>query len=120
MRVEQIRDFVSLLQPAFYADESTIREALALGRAFNLIHYATTFKISISPLGDDGYIRALFARRQFERSKSFGPEPIECAAATAEDIVLRNLEWYRPQAESQNANGMTSVAFSLSEARDEA
>ena len=62
--------------------------------------YATTFKIDIFPLRDDPYSRASFARRRFEQSQSFGPEPIECAVATAEDTILRKLEWYRAGGET--------------------
>ena len=41
-----------------------------------------------------------FARCRFERCLSFGPEPLECAVATAEDTVLRKLEWYRAGGET--------------------
>ncbi len=100
LKPDQVDEFVSLLKADFYADGPTIRDALTRGRSFNLIHYATTFKIDIFPLRNDPYSRASFARRRFEQSKSFGPNPIECAVATAEDTVLRKLEWYRAGGES--------------------
>lgn len=97
---DQIDDFAELLKSDFYADPAMIREAMARGRAFNVIHFATTFKIDIFPLRADSYSRASFARRQFGESHSLGPQPIQCAVATAEDTVLRKLEWYRAGGET--------------------
>ncbi|MCU1336922.1 MAG: hypothetical protein JWO19_2503 [Bryobacterales bacterium] len=57
LKPAQVDEFVSLLKADFYADAPAIREALGSGRSFNLIHYATTFKIDIFPLRDDPYSR---------------------------------------------------------------
>jgi hypothetical protein len=100
IRAEQADEFASLLQPDFYADADMMRKAITLGRAFNVIHFATSFKIDVFPLRSDPYSRASFARREFERSGSFGPEPIECAVASPEDTILRKLEWYRAGGET--------------------
>ena len=99
LKPDQVDELSSLLQPHFYADPIMMREGLSRGRSFNLIHYATSFKVDIFPLKSDPYSRESFARRRFEQSKSFG-EPIECAVATAEDTVLRKLEWYRAGGET--------------------
>ena len=96
----QVDEFVSLLQPDFYADASMIHDALTRRRSFNLIHFKTSFKVDVFPLQDDDYSRFSFARRRFERSLSFGPEPLECAVATAEDTILRKLDWYRKGGET--------------------
>jgi hypothetical protein len=32
--------------------------------------------------------------------RSLGPDPIECAVASAEDTILRKLEWYRARGET--------------------
>ena len=100
LRAEQAEEFAQLLHADFYADADMIREAIRRGRAFNLIHYATTFKIDVFPLKADEYSRISFARRRFEQSRSFGPKPIQCAVATAEDTILRKLEWYRAGGET--------------------
>jgi hypothetical protein len=99
-RADQAEEFAALLQPDFYVDAPMIREALSRGRSFNVIHYATTFKIDVFPLRNDEYSRLSFDRRRFEESHSFGPEPIECAVASAEDTILRKLEWYRAAGET--------------------
>lgn len=100
LHLDQVDEFASLLKSEFYADPAAIRDALSRKRAFNLIHLATTFKIDVFPLRADSYSRASFGRRRFEASRSFGPEPIECAMASAEDTILRKLEWYRAGGET--------------------
>ena len=100
LKADQVDEFVSLLQPEFYADSSMIREALDRKRPFNLIHFATTFKIDIFPLKNDEYSQVSFARRRIEQSRSLGPREVECAVATAEDTILRKLEWYRAGGET--------------------
>ncbi len=99
LRPEHIQEFASLLKAEYYVDPETMREAISRKRAFNLIHYATTFKVDVFPLQHDEYSQASFARRRFEESRSFGPEPIECAVASPEDTILRKLEWYRARGE---------------------
>ncbi len=99
-RLDQADEFAALLQPDFYADATMIREGLERGRSFNVIHYQTSFKVDIFPLRDDEYSRLSFGRRHFEQCLSFGPQPLECAVATAEDTILRKLEWYRAGGET--------------------
>ena len=100
LRSDQVDELAALLQPDFYADTAMIREALDRKRSFNVIHYQTSFKVDVFPLRDDDYSRLSFARRRFEQCLSFGPEPLECAVATAEDTILRKLEWYRAGGET--------------------
>ena len=100
LRPDQIAEFAALLHPDFYLDLETIREALSRARSFNLIHLATTFKIDVFPLRKDEYSRVSFARRGYSESHSFGPKPIACAVASAEDTILRKLEWYRAGGET--------------------
>lgn len=88
-------EFAALLAPDFYADAQMMQEALAAGRAFNLIHYDSTYKFDFFPLRNDEFSRTEFGRRLFIESRSLGGEPLECAMATAEDIILRKLLWYR-------------------------
>jgi hypothetical protein len=97
---DQVDELVAVLQAEFYADAATIREALPRGRSFNLIHYATAYKFDVFPLRRDDYSRTEFGRRTFTEIRSFGPERIECAVATAEDTILRKLEWYRAGGET--------------------
>lgn len=100
LRRDQIDVFAAELRPDFYADTAMIREAFALGRAANLIHLGTAWKFDLFPLQKDEYSRTEFARRSFREVRPDGGAAIECAVASAEDTVLRKLEWYRAGGET--------------------
>lgn len=114
LKADQVDEFVRLVEKDFYAHPQMMREALQRGRSFNLIHYATSFKIDLFPLLPDEYSHESFGRRSWVQCRSFGPEPIECAVASAEDVMLRKLEWYRAGGEASerqwaDLNGILSV-----------
>jgi hypothetical protein len=50
LKPEQIDELVALLAPAFYVDASSIRNAIAGGRAFSVIHLESAYKIDVVPL----------------------------------------------------------------------
>ncbi len=84
MRPELIEAFSAELGGEFYADAGMIREAFARGRAANIIHTKSAWKFDLFPLRRDEYSRTEFGRRAM----------LPCAHASAEDTILRNLEWY--------------------------
>jgi hypothetical protein len=47
LRADQVEELVAELKVDFYADREMIREALARGRSFDLIHYPSSFKFDI-------------------------------------------------------------------------
>ena len=99
IRPDQIDDFAAALKAEFYADPEMMKDAVARGRSFNLIHYETAYKFDVFPLQDDEYSRTQLGRRTFGETKSLG-KPIECAIATAEDTILNKLRWYRAGGET--------------------
>jgi hypothetical protein len=99
LKPEQIEAFASDLEHDFYADAAMIGEAFARGRAANLIHLGTAWKFGLFPLQADAYSQTAFGRRGRE-VRPDGREAIECAVATAEDTILRKLEWYRAGGET--------------------
>jgi hypothetical protein len=42
-----------------------------------------------------------FARRRFEESDMFGPEPLEFSVASPEDVILSKLNWYVSHAQER-------------------
>jgi hypothetical protein len=92
---DQVEEFASEVRGDFYVDAGMIRDALARGRAFNLIHFKSAYKFDLFPRRKDDYSQVEFGRRRFTPVLSLGPEPIECAVASPEDTILRKLEWYR-------------------------
>lgn len=100
LKSEQADELAGLLAAEFYADAETIKRALAVGRAFNVIHLQSAYKIDLFPLRKDEFSRSEFGRRKFTEVRSLGAEPIECAVASPEDTILRKLEWYRQGGET--------------------
>jgi hypothetical protein len=97
---EQAGELAECIGKDFYVDPETVRAAITRGRAFNVVHFASAYKIDIFPVKHDLYSQAAFARRAFRELRSLGPEPVECAVATAEDTVLSKLVWYRAGGEA--------------------
>jgi hypothetical protein len=83
---------IKALGPGWYADPDTIREAIKNGRSFNLIHVGSAMKFDIFPASTD------FHEAQLERA-TVTPLRVEgatpCPVASAEDILLAKLQWYR-------------------------
>jgi hypothetical protein len=87
--------FAKSLSHAFYADEGQMREALRLGRSFNLIHFASGFKIDVFPLRRDAFHQGEMARAE---PRNWNAEPggsVTLMVASAEDTILEKLIWYR-------------------------
>lgn len=93
LRPEQADPFVRALGEAFYAEPETIHDAIRQHGSFHLIHLDTLFKVDVFVARPREFDRAQLARRQLHL---LSEEP-ECRAyvASAEDIVLAKLEWYR-------------------------
>ncbi len=95
LKPEQIETLTSRLGSNFYADAGQMREALRFGRAFNLIHFASGFKIDIFPLANDAFHEGELARAE-RKSWNLDPEnTVELPAASAEDTIIEKLAWYK-------------------------
>ena len=91
----QIGEFAASLQPELYADAALIQPSFAQGKAANLIHMETGWKFDLFPLGSDEYSKVEFERRVWREVGPDGQTPVECAVTSAEDTLLRKLQWYR-------------------------
>lgn len=93
IRSEHIVDFVRLLGDEFYLSVTAIAEAVALRGSFNLIHLETAFKVDVFVPKERPFDRAQFARATVQvLDEATGSA---AAFATAEDVILAKLEWYR-------------------------
>ena len=95
LRPEQLSALAGELQGEFYVDLEMMKDAVKRGRAFNVIHLASSYKIDVFPLADDEYSQAAFSRRRPSKAKAVGNESVDCLVASAEDTVLNKLRWYR-------------------------
>lgn len=91
---DHLKAFVAALDDDFYASHDMMLAALRDRRAFNLIHRPTMIKVDIFPLGQRPYDRVALERGQ---DVTVGNEPhsLSVRMATAEDVILRKLEWSR-------------------------
>jgi hypothetical protein len=90
MRPGQARELGRILEAEFYIDGDAAEKSAALGESFNAIHLPTMFKIDVFPLGKSPFDVEEFRRRIQSRVAG-----LKVPMCTAEDIVLRKLEWYR-------------------------
>jgi len=95
LRVEQIRPLADALGADFYADASALEQAVRTGRPFNLIHYASSYKFDLFPLGADPFQQTELRRRVLVAVEFPGSGLLELPVVTAEDSVLSKLDWYR-------------------------
>ena len=86
--------FVESLTGGYYLDETRIRAAVESRRSFNLIHLATMFKIDVFVAKGRPFDRQALARAGLEQLVD-SPEARRFRIASAEDIVLAKLEWFR-------------------------
>lgn len=91
---QHVAGLVAGLGEAFACDEGRIRDAIVRRRSFNLIHIATMYKI-------DMFVSKgrPFDSQAFERARRLPLDEAPGATghwvASAEDIVLAKLEWFR-------------------------
>ena len=87
----QARALVEALGPAWYADADMIRHSIQAGRSFNIIHIGSAQKVDVFPATE------AFHETQLERATMapVGMAGVPCPVATAEDILLAKLQWYR-------------------------
>jgi hypothetical protein len=91
---EHVDALVDALKSIYYIDAGMIREAVARRSCFNLIHWATSFKVDVFVIKNRPYDREALKRIE-KRSVISGDVRIPLLLAAPEDIVLAKLEWYR-------------------------
>lgn len=87
---EHVDPLVEVLSSEFYIDGDMIKEAIRRRASFNIIHLATMMKVDIFIPRGDAHSNTELERRQL---KQVGGR--ELAVATAEDIVIEKLRWFR-------------------------
>jgi hypothetical protein len=86
--------FVSAIGAECYVSRDAVAEAVGAGSAFNVIHVPTAVKVDIFVAGADAFDRERLKRR-VPVAFSSGLQPVTLFVDTAEDTILRKLEWYR-------------------------
>lgn len=89
--VSQASPFCQFIETDYYVDESAVREAILRNRSFNIIHLATMVKVDVFILAQTPFDQASFQRH----AKDFLGSLADVCFCTAEDMILRKLDWYR-------------------------
>jgi hypothetical protein len=94
VRPEHVRDLVSRLRPAYYVSEEAIRDAVASRSSFNVVHLDTMLKVDVFVTRGRPWDAEAFTRAR-EEAFDDANEAVRFPIATAEDVVLAKLEWFR-------------------------
>lgn len=93
LKFEQVQPLAAALKSDFYVDSTSISEAIRRRSSCSFIHLETMFKVDLFVAKDRPIDRLQNERRT---RKILGDEPHQAAyVATAEDIILAKLDWYR-------------------------
>lgn len=90
---EHVSPLVDALRDTFYVDADMIHEALARCTCFNVIHLDTMFKVDVFVREDGAWAREEMKRRQTKQVTATPAQSL--VVASAEDIVLHKLWWYK-------------------------
>lgn len=82
-----------MLASTFYVDAEAIGGAIRRRASFNLIHFATSFKVDVFVSRGRPFDRSRFARRSRETITTAPDGAADIASA--EDALLAKLEWFR-------------------------
>ena len=93
LRMAQVKALVAALENEFFIDAEMVTEAVRRRSTFNVLHLATMFKVDVFVVGDDDLLAAELSRKQ--RVRVMDSPPSDLNLATAEDMVLQKLIWYR-------------------------
>lgn len=100
---------VEALQDKYYISKEAALSAVRRRSCFNLIHLATSFKIDVFVCKDRAFDRSVLDRAAVQALGEV--DSILAHVATAEDIILLKLEWYRlgNEASERQWNDLTQV-----------
>jgi hypothetical protein len=101
LRTEHVKPLVEALQAAYYVNAATAADAVARHSCFNLIHNETYFKIDVFASKNRDYDRMAF-QHICKRTLVKEDPTTEFFVASAEDVVLAKLEWYRLRDEASD------------------
>lgn len=83
--------FFDTIKDEFYVSKEAMLHALQNRSSFNIIHFATAFKIDIFIRSDNEFQKQMFLRR---RELRLGDTPKTVSFVSPEDIILLKLDWY--------------------------
>lgn len=89
-----VEGLVARLSGEYYVSEAMIRDAIQRQSCFNVIHLATMFKVDVFVAKSRPFDQSVLSRIS-QQNLGEPEEELQVWLASAEDIVLCKLEWYR-------------------------
>jgi len=89
----------------FYLSEEAVREAIRRQGQFNIIHPGSGLKVDVMVQKDTPFDRSRFARARVLRPA----ESYEAAFASAEDVIIKKLEYYREGGSEKHLRDITGM-----------
>ncbi len=89
----EVPSLLNALGAQYYASEPAIRDAIRRKSCFNLIHLPTSFKVDVFVSRQRPFDMQIFSRAHSEPLDRDGA--LDVPIATAEDVIVLKLEWYR-------------------------
>lgn len=83
--------FVKIFETDFVVSTDAVQDALARRYAFNIIHIETAYKIDFYPITDEDEMEIAALARRLQIDIGAG----EIWMASAEDVILAKLRWFR-------------------------
>lgn len=105
LNMQNVQALIKEFSPDCYIDEESIKEAIRNKGMFNVIHHQTGLKIDFWMLKDDEFNRNLFIRRQQMEILT----GVFAWLATAEDVLLSKLLWYRMTPSDRQLNDAKGI-----------
>lgn len=93
LRPAHVTPLVVALGDAYYISEERVRDAVLRRASFNVIHLETMLKVDVFVTKGRPFDRRALERAREEPSGA--DEPATIPLASAEDVILAKLEWYR-------------------------
>jgi hypothetical protein len=101
LRIQHADPLCAILRPDFYAEPELVRHAIHHRSCVNFLHLASGYKVDVFVVRDSDYDRLAFTRF-VEKGLAGDPSGRLFRIATAEDILLRKMLWYRAGDESSD------------------
>lgn len=89
----------------FYLSEEAIREAIRRQGQFNIIHPGSGLKVDVIVRKETPFDRSRFARARVLRPA----ESYEAAFASAEDVIIKKMEYYREGGSEKHLRDITGM-----------
>ena len=97
--VAQVSALVTMLEADFYIDADMIVRAIKERSSFNMLHLQTMIKIDVFIVKERPYDKSSLSRRKKDTLDAEGSRS-EAYFASAEDVILSKLEWFRKGGET--------------------